>query len=193
MAAEHETLAAMLDTVGDGVRARRPPDGMQTRVIAVDGLGGAGKSSFAVHLSSSLSGAEIAHTDDFASWDNPVDWWPELIERLLVPLSRNRVARFERSQWGGDDRGWAEVRPAGFVILEGVTSSRTAFRPFLTYSIWIETPSRAATAAAGSERDGDEARAQWESWMAEEERYAATERPDENADLVVRGDRDLWA
>jgi hypothetical protein len=28
--------------------------------------------------------------------------------------------------------------------------------------------------------------------MADEERYAETERPDENADLVVRGDRDLW-
>jgi deoxyadenosine/deoxycytidine kinase len=67
---------------------------MHTTVIAVDGLGGAGKSGFAAHLSVSLGGAEIVHTDDFASWDNLVDWWPELIERLLVPLSRNRVARF---------------------------------------------------------------------------------------------------
>jgi uridine kinase len=191
VAAEHETLAAMLGTVGDGVRARRPPAGMRTRVIAVDGLGGAGKSSFAAHLSTSLGGAEIAHTDDFASWDNPVDWWPELIESLLVPLSRNRVARFERSPWGGDDRGWAEVQPADVVILEGVTSSRAAFRPFLTYSVWIETPPDLRL-RRGLERDGDEARRQWESWMAEEERYAETEQPDENADLVVRGDRDLW-
>ncbi|MGZ4338356.1 MAG: uridine kinase family protein [Gaiellaceae bacterium] len=191
MAAEHETLAAMLGTVGDGVRARRLPDGMQTRVIAVDGLSGAGKSSFAEHLSSSLDGAEIAHTDDFASWDNPVDWWPDLIERLLVPLSRNRVARFERSPWGGADRGWAEVRPAELVILEGVTSSRAAFRPFVTYSVWIETPAELRL-RRGLQRDGEEARGQWESWMAEEERYAATERPGDKADLVVRGDRDLW-
>lgn len=77
------------------------------------------------------------------------------------------------------------------MILEGVTSSRAAFRPFLTYSVWIETPSELRL-RRGLQRDGDEARAQWESWMAAEERYAATERPDEYADLVVRGDRDLW-
>jgi hypothetical protein len=134
------TLEATLETICAGVRERRPPARMETRIVAVDGLGGAGKSSFVRRLSAALDGAEIAHTDDFASWDNPLDWWPDLVDRLLVPLSRNEIARFERSRWGGADRGWAEVRPAGVVILEGVTASREAFRPFLTYAVWIETP-----------------------------------------------------
>jgi uridine kinase len=185
------TLDAMLATIGAAVRERCPPDGMETRIVAVDGLGGAGKSSFARHLSAAFGGAEIAHTDDFASWDNPVEWWPELVERLLVPLSRNETARYERSPWGGVDRGWAEIRPAGVVILEGVTASREAFRPFLTYAVWIETPPELRL-RRGLARDGDDARGQWEIWMAEEERYRAAERPDEAADLVVRGDRDLW-
>jgi hypothetical protein len=113
--AGNETLAEMLSTVVAGVRARQPPDGMQTRVIAIDGLGGAGKSSLAERVSAALDGAEIVHTDDFASWDNPLDWWPELIEQFLVPLSQNQTARFERSRWADADRGWAEVRPDAFV------------------------------------------------------------------------------
>ena len=190
MAAEHETLAAMLGTVGDGVRAQCPPDGMQTRVIAVDGLGGAGKSSFAVHLSSSLGGAEIAHTDDFASWDNPVDWWPDLIERLSYRCPgialRGSSARSGEATTAAGGGATGRLRDPG-----RRTSSRVAFRPFLTYSVWIETPPELRL-PRGLERDGDEARGQWESWMAEEERYAATERPAENVDLVVGGDRDLW-
>ena len=164
---------------------------MQTRIIAIDGLGGAGKSSFAKHLSAALDVAEIVHTDDFASWDNQLDWWPELIQRLLVPLSQDQVARFKRSQWAGDERGWAEVRPADFVILEGVTASSAAFRPYLAYSVWIEAPPELRL-RRGLQRDGDNAREQWESWMTEEERYRTAERPEETADLVVRGDRNLW-
>jgi uridine kinase len=182
----------MVATIGASVRARQPPDGMQTRVIAIDGLGGAGKSSLAERLSAALDGVQIVHTDDFASWDNPLDWWPELIEQLLVPLSQNRTARFKRSRWAEVERGWAEVQPAALVILEGVTASRRTFRPYLTYLIWVEAPPELRL-RRGLERDGDDARAQWESWMAAEENYRAIECPHERADLVVRGDRDLWS
>ncbi len=73
---------------------------MTTRIVAVDGKGGAGKSTFAARIAAELDDAEIVRTDDFASWDNPFDWWPELIEKVLVPLSRNEpVPPFERSQW----------------------------------------------------------------------------------------------
>jgi uridine kinase len=77
------------------------------------------------------------------------------------------------------------------VVLEGVTASRSAFRPYLAYSIWLET-ARAVRLQRGIDRDGDDARAQWERWMAAEDRYLESERPDKHADVVVRGDRDLW-
>jgi uridine kinase len=84
------------------------------------------------------------------------------------------------------------VVPAEFVILEGVTASREAFRPFLTYSVWIETP-RELRLSRGLERDGEEARAQWEKWMTEEDDYLRRERPQDHADLVLPGDQDLWS
>lgn len=185
-------LEALLARIVAEVRTRRLPGGMGTRIVAIDGLGGAGKSSFAEQVSRALDGAPIVHTDDFASWDDPIDWWPRLIELLLAPISRNEVARFEPSRWGaGTDRELVVVEPTEFVILEGVTASREAFLPYVTYSIWIEAPHELRL-RRGLERDGQAALDQWKAWMAEEDRYRSTERPDERADVVVRGDCNFW-
>jgi uridine kinase len=174
----------------EAVRASRAPAPMTTRIIAVDGPGGAGKSTLARLLAAEL-GAVVVRTDDFASWDNPVDWWPDLIERVLEPLSVGRLARFQPTSWGGEERSPVVVAPAELVVLEGVTASREAFRPYLAYAIWIETP-RALRLARGLERDGEGARADWERWMAAEDRYVEREQPAEHADLVLPGDLDLW-
>lgn len=40
-----------------------------TKLVAVDGPGGAGKSSLAAQLATACD-ATLIHTDDFASWDN---------------------------------------------------------------------------------------------------------------------------
>jgi uridine kinase len=159
---------------------------MTTKIVAIDGPGGAGKSALAARLARELGSAQVLHTDDFASWDNPLNWWPRLIDEALEPLSRNQPARFKRTDWENKGREqWAEIEPAEFVILEGVSASREAFQPFVTYSIWVETP-RELRLRRGLERDGEGARAQWEKWMAQEDEYIRRERPQERADVVVR-------
>jgi uridine kinase len=187
------SLAALLASITDAVTARRPPSPMTTKVVAIDGAGGAGKSTFATHLSAHLGNAEIVRTDDFASWENPVDWWPRLIEVVLEPLAANaKLLRFEASAWEvGRAPKWIEIRPTPVLILEGVTASREAFRPYLTYAIWIDAAADVRL-SRGLERDGPGSREQWERWMAAEETYRIREHPDELADLVVRGDSDLW-
>ena len=166
---------------------------MVARIVAIDGPGGAGKSSLADALAARLDRAPVLHTDDFASWDNPLDWAPRLVEEALEPLSRRRSVRFRRTDWEGKGRVlWRNVQAADFVVLEGMSAGRPAFRPFLTYSIWVETP-RELRLRRGLERDGADALPQWERWMAEEDRHVEQERPQEHADLVVPGDRDLWS
>jgi len=166
---------------------------MATRVVAIDGHGGAGKSTLAAALAHELGGARIVRTDDFASWNVPLDWWPRLLEEVLEPLARGETARYLRSNWEAKpDAGVEEVAPAPFVVLEGVSASREAFRPFLTFSIWVETP-RELCLRRGLERDGEQARAQWEAWMAEEDEYVEREQPRRRADLVLRGDLDRWS
>ena len=185
VARDREDLLARIATE---VAGRNPPGRMTTRVVAIDGPGGAGKSTLAACLAAHLGGAEIVHTDDFASWENPIDWWPRLIADVLEPLARNdEVVRFEASVWEpGRVPAWVELRPTPVVIVEGVTASRAAFRPYLTYAIWIDTPADVRL-ARGLDRDGPASRSQWERWMAAEEEYRIRERPDERADLVVSG------
>src|SRR5262249_13474221 len=92
-----------LSEVVDAIRSSIAPGGMTTRIVAIDAHGGAGKSSLAASLARELD-APVVHTDDFASWDNPVDWWPELIEKLLAPLAAGRAARYTPTSWGGPER-----------------------------------------------------------------------------------------
>jgi uridine kinase len=189
---DDDGLDGLLARIAAEVRERRPPEGMQTRIVAIDGFGGSGKSSFARHLARALGDVPIVRTDDFATWDNPVDWWPQLLERVLVPLSRNEPARFERSHWGGPRDGeLVEIEPTELLIVEGVTASRNAFVPYLIYSIWVEA-SAELRLQRGLERDGPDALEQWQAWMTEEDEYVERERPDERADIVIQGDRDLW-
>jgi uridine kinase len=174
----------------DAIRSSSPPAGMRTRVIAIDGPGGAGKSSLADHLAHELD-APIIHTDEFASWNNPVDWWPELIEKVLRPIAAGRSARYSPTDWGGPAKPDVVIEPGDFVLLEGVTASREAFRPYLAFAVWIGTP-QDVRLGRGLRRDGDHARADWERWMAGEDAYVERERPDAYADAVLPGDQDLW-
>lgn len=192
MSSASDDLSLLLERIVDEVALRDAPGRMHTRVVAVDGAGGAGKSTFARHLAEALGGCAIVHTDDFASWDNPIDWWPELIEGLLVPISRGQLACFTPAQWTLSVTPEAvQIAPAEFLVLEGVSASRQAFQPYLTYTIWIET-SAEVRLKRGLQRDGEDARAQWEAWMANEDAYRERERPDLAADVVVDGDRNLW-
>ncbi len=68
-------------------------------LIAIDGHGGSGKSTLAALLSEELS-AEIIHTDDFASWNKPLDWWPRLVEQALEPVRNGEKSlNYERGKW----------------------------------------------------------------------------------------------
>jgi uridine kinase len=193
MSSASADLSLLLDRIVAEVARREPPGRMRTRVVAVDGPGGAGKSSFARHVAEALGGCPIVHTDDFASWDNPVDWWPELIRCVLDPIAQGVPARFTPTRWTPDmPAEQVEVAPVKFLVLEGVTATRQAFRPYLTYAIWIEA-SPQVRLQRGLERDGEKARSQWEAWMAGEDAYRTLERPDLAADLIVDGEVDLWS
>ena len=159
---------------------------MRCRVVAIDGPGGAGKSTLAALVAQDLD-AQVVCTDDFASWDQPLEWWPRLIEQVLEPLSRNESGRFQRYDWAARQLAeWHEVPVAPFVILEGVSSSRAAFGPYLAFRVWVST-SRQERLRRGLERDGREALPLWREWMAREDDYIAAERPEQRADLVVSG------
>ncbi len=60
------------------------------RLVAVDGPGGSGKTTFAGLLSGALNGAPVVHSDDFPiPWDQgPESWFGHLRRDVLEPLGR---------------------------------------------------------------------------------------------------------
>lgn len=114
------------------------------RVVAIDGRGAAGKSTFAARLHSALtetaSPTAVLHTDDFASWDTFFGWWPRLEEQVLAPWARGEEARYRRYDWQTREFGpWESLPPPSVLILEGVGSGRTAGADRLSMLIWVQT------------------------------------------------------
>jgi uridine kinase len=155
------------------VRSRSRRTVLPTRIIAIDGCSGAGKSTLADELARALP-AHIVHTDDFASWENPLDWSGRFVRQVLEPAARGDVIRFQRYNWDEHHLGdWIELEPAPELIIEGVGSSRLAFSDYVDLSIWVKT-TREERIRRGLERDGDA--------------YLASEHPAERADLRVSGE-----
>jgi uridine kinase len=164
-----------------------PPRCGQVRVVAVDGSGGAGKSVFARRLALSLGGVPVVHTDDFASWEDPHDWWDRFEVTVLGPLARGDLVRYQAYDWAGHRFGdWQEIPASDVVIVEGVSSSRQAAVDRLTVAIWIEAP-REERMTRGIARDGESMRPAWEQWIAEEDVHFARDRTRERADVIVDG------
>lgn len=178
------------------VKATHPKVG-STRFIAIDGHGGSGKSMLAEILAKQLN-AEIIHTDDFAGWDNPENWWPLVIERVFEPIKNSTTTlNYPRSKW------WETHNPEPVVnqpvtdimILEGVSALRKEFRPYISLSIFVDTPLDTCL-RRGFERDkgqdgksDDEIKRMWQDWYEKEEVYMARDNPKEFADLVLNGTR----
>ena len=111
-------------------------------IYAITGPNGSGKSTLAELLANQYN-AEIIHTDDFAGWDNPENWWPLVIERVFEPITNGATAlSYPRSKW------WETHNPVPVVdqpvtnimILEGVTALRKEFRPYISLGIFVNTP-----------------------------------------------------
>jgi uridine kinase len=172
--------------VADLIRSS-PASCGQVRLVAVDGPGGAGKSLFAARLARALDGAPVIHTDDFASWDNPHNWWDRFEDTVLKPLERGEVVRYQAFDWAARRMGaWREVPTRDIVIIEGVSSSRTNVVDRLTLAIWLDTPPDERL-ARGIARDGESMRGQWQTWMAEENAFFAGDQTRIRAHLVADG------
>lgn len=167
----------------DEIRRRPGP----VRLVAVDGPGGSGKSTFAARLAAAAGGAPIVHTDDFASADNPIDWWPRLLRQVIVPLTDGRPAVYQRYDWPTESLAeWHTVAPAPIVIIEGVSAARREWAQHLSYIVWIET-ARELRLQRAVERDGEDALDDWEEWMGAEDRHYERDPTRERADVIIDG------
>jgi uridine kinase len=162
-----------------------------TRLVAIDGPSGVGKTVFAERLAEALRregvDAPVVHTDDLLDgWPDQVSFWPRLVEWVLVPLRAGRPGRYRRYDWHAGRFGeeWTQVPPAPVVLLEGVTAARAAIRPESTLPVFLTAPGSLCLQRA-VERDGEAMRAYLEQWQLGEQRHFAADATAEEAGLVV--------
>jgi hypothetical protein len=159
----------------------------RSRLVAIDGPGGAGKSFFAQRLSKALGNAPVVQTDDFATGEPGVEWWPRLQSEVIEPLLSGHAARYQRFDWNRRALAeWRGVPTAPVVIIEGVSSARRELAPHLALAVWIHAP-RPVRLARGLERDGEAARLAWERWMAEEDAHFRADETVARCDVFVDG------
>ncbi len=181
-------------------RVRELLHSKQFILIGIDGCGGSGKSTFANELSDSLFSAPIVRMDDFyklsqeRSHDtasHSIGWqfdWRRLENEVLKPLTQKGSAKYQRYNWNSDCLTEIQtIQPESPIIVEGIYTLRPELLLYYNLHLWIEC-SKEIRLQRGIERDGEQARLQWEDdWMKEEDRYVSTCSPYLHAEIIVDG------
>jgi uridine kinase len=180
-----------LDNGDDGIAriaaaARRAvPRAGATRVVAVDGRSGAGKTSLAAALRDELLVPVVSLEDLYGGWDGLEHGIDLLVSAVLEPLAGGRAAQVPRYDWVAG--GWAEpavLEPPPILIVEGVGAGARRAAAFESVLVWLEVPAPARKKRA-LDRDGATFAPYWDQWAAQEEAMIARDRTPERADIVI--------
>jgi uridine kinase len=162
----------------------------RTRVLAIDGPSGAGKTTLTAAVRRALDSTAVVpvvHLDSiYPGWDGLVDSIPRVVEWVLQPLAEGRPARYRRYDWDRDEYAeWVDV-PTGpappVLIVEGVGAGALPCAPYLSLLVWLDAPANLRF-ARGIARDGEAYRPHWQRWADQENQYFAEHDPRGRADL----------
>ena len=170
-------------------------------LIGIDGYSGAGKSTLARRLQERMRDATIVRKDDFYRvLDEPVRAtldaeqgyylyfdWERLEQQVLQPLAKKQSACYQRYDWVTAELAETiTIRPEGFVIVEGIYSTRPELRDYYDLRIWVQTSEAERMQRQISRNENT---SKWiQRWAAAETFYVERFRPGLSANIIVAGE-----
>jgi uridine kinase len=164
---------------------RAVPQAGGTRVVAIDGRSGAGKTSLAAALRDELRAPVVSLEDLYGGWDGLEHGIDLLVSAVLEPLAAGRAARVPRYDWIAAK--WAHpvaLEPPDVLIVEGVGAGARRAACYESLLVWLEVPAPVRRKRA-LDRDGETFAPYWDQWAAQEDLMLARERTPDRADLVL--------
>jgi uridine kinase len=158
----------------------------RTKILAIDGPSGAGKTTLSNAVQAALDCPPILRLEHFyPGWDGLADVVPRLLEWVLEPLARGEPAGYRRYDWdNGAYAEWHPIPASPLLIVDGVGAGSLPCAPYLSVLIYLD-----AAAAVRFERaiarDGEVYRAHWDRWARQERDHFAVHDPARRADLVL--------
>ncbi len=170
----------------------RPPRLGRTRLGIVDGPSGSGKTTFAQRWETDIRrrgmSVVLFSSDLLATWSDPFGWFDRFDAQVLRPISQGRPGRIRLTDWTGATPApgrWLDVPATDVLILEGVSSGRSALRGRASAMIWVEIGNRAERLERAVTRDGEISRHFLAAWQDDEDGFFAADRTRSRADLLV--------
>ncbi|MFF5218322.1 uridine kinase [Micromonospora sp. NPDC000442] len=168
----------------------------RTRLVAIDGPSGAGKTVFAARLADALAGETpdaarppVVHTDDLLNgWDDQLNFWDRLEEQVLAPVRAGQAGAYRRYSWVR--RHFlptpVPVPVTPVLIVEGVSAARTTAVADLTLTVFVTAPQPLRLNRAVA-RDGPTILPELRRWHVTERTHFVADDTEARADLIVDG------
>lgn len=161
----------------------------RTRLVAIDGPAGSGKTTLAAALRrmgrSRGHNTAVVHLDDmYDGWETDFD---ELATRvrgqILAPFERGDPGRWQRYDWHlGRFGAWQLLDPPQLLVLEGCGSGARVLAPYTSLLVWLEADPDTRI-RRGVERDGEQVLPLWLAWMDHEETHFVANDTRQRADI----------
>jgi hypothetical protein len=166
--------------------AAAPARAGATRVLAIDGPSGAGKTTLAAAVANRLENAPVVHLDHlYPGWDGLAAAVPRLVAWVLEPLAAGRPARYRRFDWPSARYAeWHTLPKAPALVVEGAGAGARAAASYLSLLVWADAPEPVRHRRALA-RDGETYRPHWERWARQERAHFAAEGTRARAEVTL--------